>query len=110
MKTQTNSNNPQMAAVATELSFLRNKVKSLEAQLKAGPVTPAPTKDVVVETRIDPKALIALRDLLVASENHFGPDEVRVQGEKKTVITRTPKAMKEAMEAAAKFVRKEKKP
>lgn len=101
------NNDPSKSPMfAAELKFLRARVAQLESQARApAPVaaeTQAP-RGPVVEHRPDLRVQTALRDLLVAAENYFGPDELKI----------TPKPSRElqdAMTAAEKLVRKEKKP
>jgi hypothetical protein len=74
--------NPQQAAVNQELQFLRGRIASLEKQLRnaPAPTTAEQTKGPVVEKQVDASKLelrskTALRNLLVAVENYFGPVE-----------------------------------
>lgn len=91
------SNSPQ---VFQELKFLRAKVASLEAAAKTAPAAPAAPKGPVVEFKPDsPRAVGLLRDLLVATENFFGPEAGKE--------TPSPsKELRQAMTAAAALVRK----
>lgn len=88
-------NNPM---VYQELQFLRNRVKQLEGKAITAPSSTLGETKTEVSYKIDPRVFPALRQLLVACENHFGPEP----GEK---AAKLPKELVAAMKAAEQLVR-----
>lgn len=92
---------------ALEIQLLRKQLEGLKSGKVPVAVVAAPVAGergpTVEQKPVDLRALVALRNLLVACENFAGPEA----GQKPTAL---PKELADAMKAAAVYVRKEKKP
>ena len=100
MNNRQDSKNPM---VYQELKHLRSVNEDLRKALaNSKSTTAAAPTGPIVEHRIGPEVLVALRTLLVANENFFGT----VKGEK---TPEPSKELKEAMKVAAGMVRPPKK-
>lgn len=103
MNTRQDSKNPM---VYQELKHLRAQNEDLRKRLANIPLNKEPKANEpagpIVEHRIGPEVLVALRELLVANENYFN----EVKGE---TSPKPSAAILAAMKTAAKMVRKDKK-
>jgi len=90
------SNSPQ---VFQELKFLRAKVAALETAAKTPKAEAKPAGPAVEFKPEPPRVMNLLRDLLVATENFFGPEAGKE-------TPKPSKGLQDAMTAAAAVVRK----